>query len=791
YDASLDAFVPHQWQMSLYPSIFTKTIIRGSNTIAAQYWGLTHRWQQGYQEVPVRQYRDINMYGYYPEGGYGVYGGVRYNSSRVQMKDGVGVLQAVPSDAPVVMAESSANEADMASGDKKEQSGQPPALPVIPPPLRTALDETVFFFPQIKTDDKGNLTFSFKMKEGLTRWKFQALGHTKDLAFGLTQAEAVTQKDLMVFPNPPRFFREGDTVAFQIKVTNLTKQVQVGNADLKIIDAISNQDVSAKWGILNSTKSISVSADGTTPLSWMMTVPKNWVTPIKYQVSAAAGNHSDGEESMVPVVTNRILVTETLPLPMKAKETKTFVFKSMMDKTSASRDPHRYTVEMTTSPAWYAVQALPYLMEYPHECAEQIFSRLYANTIAAHIANKYPAIRQTYDTWRATNDDALLSNLEKNQELKSAMLEETPWVRDAMAETTQKKDIALLFETNKMRSESDQALVTLRQMQLPNGAFAWFPGGTDNWYITQYIVEGFGHLRKMGVPVQGSEGLDIVQRAVPYIDGMMTEWYDELKKLAQQGKLKMEDHQIGAMQIHYLYARSFFPEIKHTAKIDEVMSYLKTQSDKYWLQHGLYEQGLMALGFNRNTPNNQLSKDILASLREKTIYNEELGRYWKTTPGFYWYQAPVELQSLMVELYQDMKVPQAETDELRVWLLKQKQTTRWTSTKATAAAIYALLIHPDTWLTSTGIVEVKVGTENMVNQTTNVEPGTGYVKKSWDGDEIKNSWSSITVKNPNNHIAWGAAYYQYWEDLDKVTNSVENNPLKVSRELLISKQSDR
>jgi uncharacterized protein YfaS (alpha-2-macroglobulin family) len=337
------------------------------------------------------------------------------------------------------------------------------------------------------------------MKEGLTRWKFQALAHTKNLAFGLTQAEAVTQKQLMVFPNPPRFFREGDTIAFQIKATNLTKEALNGSAQLKIIDAFSNEDVSGQWKITQSKKELKLGAGLSAPVSWTLEVPKTWIRPVKYQVSASAGSFTDGEEAMLPVVTNRILVTETLPLPIKAKETRTFVFKSMQANSSSTLTNHQYVVEMTTSPAWYAVQALPYLMEYPHECAEQIFSRLYANSLGTHIANKYPAIKQVYDVWRNTKDDALVSNLEKNQELKSAMLEETPWVRDAMGETAQKKDIALLFETNRLRNESQQALVRLRQMQLSNGGFPWFPEGIDNWYITQYIVEGFGHLKKMGV----------------------------------------------------------------------------------------------------------------------------------------------------------------------------------------------------------------------------------------------------------------------------------------------------
>ena len=218
---------------------------------------------------------------------------------------------------------------------------------------------------------------------------------------------------------------------------------------------------------------------------------------------------------------------------------------------------------------------------------------------------------------------------------------------------------------------------------------------------------------------------------------------------------------------------------------------MKSQSEKYWLQHGLYEQGLIALGLFRNNAANTVSKDILASLRQRTIYHEELGRYWKTIPGFYWYEAPVELQSLMIELYQDMKVPQAETDELRVWLLKQKQTTRWKSTKATSAAVYALLIHPDTWLESGAIVEVKLGNTSIINSSSATQAGTGYVKETYGPDEIKDNWTSITVSNPNNHIAWGSAYYQYWEDIDKVKSPVDNNPLRVTRALLITKSSDR
>lgn len=781
YDASLDAFVPHEWHMSLYPSTLSTLQVYSTAPGSSNYRGLSYHWQQNYRDVPARRYRDINAYGYYPGGGYypRVRGGEVYKNmdGEVMMEAMDGRPSAVP-----------ATEEDSGTSLKKDAidgvQANTPEQPAVAPSVRTALDETVFFFPQLKTNQEGQLTFEFKMKEGLTRWKFQALGHTKALAYGLTQAEVVTQKQLMVFPNPPRFFRERDTISFQAKVSSLVEAPLNGEVSLSILDAFTNEDVSEKWGVQHKSQSLQLAAKGSSPVSWELHVPDGWVRPVKYQVIATAGDFSDGEESMLPVVTNRILVTETLPLPMKANEERTFVFSSMLKNTSSTSTNHLLAVEMTTSPAWYAVQALPYLMEYPHSCAEQIFSRLYANSLAKHIVDQKPSIKQMYETWRLTESDELSSNLEKNEELKSALLEETPWVRDAMSESQQKKDIALLFDENRMQLEGKEAVNQLRQMQLSNGGFPWFPGGRDNWYITQYIVEGFGHLSKLGVHIPEADRNDIVPNAMGYLDDRMVEWYKDLKEKEAKGKIKMEDHHIGGMQVHYLYASSFFPEFKHRKELDEITEYLKLQMEKYWLKHGMYDQGLMVLVNHRMWPGSTLSSDILASLRERTILHEELGRYWKMNAGFRWNEAPIEFQSLMIEVYQEMNVGQAETDELRVWLLKNKQTTRWKTTKATASAIYALLSHPDSWLESVGVVTVSLGGKQVIDDDTQGEAGSGYVKRTWHGTDFDQSWSTINVSNPNNHIAWGSVYWQYWEDLDKVKSGQEDNPLQVTRELL-------
>jgi len=183
-------------------------------------------------------------------------------------------------------------------------------------------------------------------------------------------------------------------------------------------------------------------------------------------------------------------------------------------------------------------------------------------------------------------------------------------------------------------------------------------------------------------------------------------------------------------------------------------------------------------------PLDALATTITASLRERAVRHDELGRYWKTPAGYYWQDAPIERQSLMIELFQEMKVPQAEIDEYRVWLLKQKQTRQWPSTKSTASAIYALLIHPDAWLRSVGQVTVTLGKDDVMKADDLGQAGSGYVKKQWAGDAVRPDWHTITAENPNAHIAWGAAYWQYWEDIDKVKSAGDPNALKVTRQIL-------
>src|SRR5690606_14461343 len=332
-------------------------------------------------------------------------------------------------------------------------------------PARTNLQETAFFLPELATDAEGNITLRFTMPEALTEWKLMALAHTTDWKTGYVEGKVKTQKDLMAMPNLPRFLRQGDDVRISTKISNTSTGALAGVARLTLLDATTLEPVSG-FGEAITPQDFAVNAGQSTTVDWMLQIPENYFSPVVVRITAKAGNFTDGEENTLPVISNRMLVTETLPLPVRGNESKTFTLDKLANTTSDTRLDHALTVEFTGNPAWYAVQALPYLMEYPYECAEQIFGRVYANALAGHIVDQAPRVKAIFEQWKTSDTTALLSNLEKNQELKSALLEETPWVMEAKNEREQKHRIAQLFESHKLAQELQQNLAKLAEMQL-------------------------------------------------------------------------------------------------------------------------------------------------------------------------------------------------------------------------------------------------------------------------------------------------------------------------------------
>jgi len=657
------------------------------------------------------------------------------------------------------------------------------------PQVRKNLQETAFFIPHLRTDSTGAIEFAFTMPEALTRWKFQTLAHTKELAFGLSSKEIITQKDLMVQPNAPRFVREGDKMELSAKIVNMTDKEVTGQVELQLIDATTSQAVDGWFKNVMPNQYFTVAANGSEPVTFSIEIPYQFNKALLWRIVARAGNISDGEENVLPVLSNRMLVTETLPLIMREAGTKEFKFEKLVNSAaSESLQHHSLTVEYTSNPAWYAVQSLPYLMEYPYECAEQIWNRYYANSLATLIANSSPRIKAIFEQWKNTDTAALLSNLQKNPELKAVLLQETPWVLEAKTEAEQKRNIGLLFDMARMSREQNSSLEKLRQMQNSNGSFVWFAGGPDNRYITQYIVTGVGHLLKLKANgVQDEKLLSMVSNSLQYLDGKMKEDYDFLVK----HKTDLKKYYPSQSIIQYLYMRSFFGQPAEKEMLAPYNYFMK-RAGETWTSQSKYMQGMIALAISRKG-DKQIPAAILNSLMETSINHPESGMYWKNmNRGWFWHEAPIEQQALLIEAFHEIAKDMKTVDDLRTWLLKNKQANNWESTKATAEAVYALLLQGTNWLDNTHTVQIKLGQMNV--NTNNQEAGTGYIKEMIEGRKVTPEMGNVSVTVApstvgNSSTSWGAVYWQYFEDLDKITKAA--TPLSLEKKLFIETNTDR
>jgi uncharacterized protein YfaS (alpha-2-macroglobulin family) len=671
--------------------------------------------------------------------------------------------------------------------------------------VRTNFNETAFFYPQLQTDEKGAISFTFTIPEALTRWKLQLLGHTKDVQTAYRSLTTFTQKNLMLLPNPPRFLREGDKLIFSTKISNLTDNSLKGNVRLELTNPFSGKEIKGLLTTQNGTKPFEVTANGNTVVFWELIIP-DALRAVQYKIIAKAGDFSDGEQNVLPVLTNRMLVTESMPMWVNSNESKTFTLNKLKETKSTTLRNHKLTLEVTSNPVWYAVQALPYLMEYPYECSEQTFSRYYANAIATKIVQSNPRIKLVFDQW--SSGDALLSNLEKNQELKSLLIQETPWLRDAQSEAEQKKRIALLFDLNKMANELKKAENKLADMQMNDGGFPWFKGGRyPSRYITQHIATGFGHLKKLDIDFYGNttKTSQIIDKAIQFLDNQLLDDYNELLRQAKRIKERASNkakgeklaqeylaaNHLGNIQLQYLYMRSFYDRHSIKNRLQTAVTYYTQQAYTYWTDYALYQKALIALVAHRNDTDG-IAQAIIKSLEENSITGEEMGMYWKENqPSWYWYQAPIETQALLIETFAEINNNPKTIDNLKKWLLKNKQTNRWKTTKATTEAVYALLGYGNDWTENQELVEVKIGSETLDPLKTDavkIEAGTGYFKTSWNGTLIKPEQAEVTLTKKGEGIAWGALYWQYFENLDKI--SFAKTPLQITKKLFLKKNTD-
>lgn len=794
YDASLDAFRPNYWNFNMYKTYNPRMIWETNGSFQISWSYLFADWY--IRNYPIyRSYSSLNWFGMdYMYDGY-----TQRNKRGMFAKGNMLKSESLAESAAPMMAMQQTNDMSAygtlggaLAEDKKVLNKDNAANENTSekPKVRTNLNETAFFFPHIIPDKNGDMIVSFIAPESLTRWKIMGFAHTQDMKYGFSNNELVTQKELMVVPNMPRFLRENDEMIFTAKISNMADKDLNGTAKLTLINPETMQPVDGYFENKKPDVEFKVKKGESSAVEWKLKIPSELDTVI-VRVTADGGKFTDGEEKMLPILKNRILVTESMPISLRGGENKSFVLEKMLNsKDSATLKNYNYTFEFTSNPVWYAVQALPYLMEYPYECSEQLFNRYYSNAVAAYIANSNPKIEKVFEAWKNdTESKALTSNLDKNQELKSLILQETPWVNDAKDEKERKSRIVFLFEKNRIENEQRETLKKILENQYPSGGWPWFKGMPENWYISQYIVAGLGHMEKLRAVdrTKNDELSAMTVKGVKFIDENIRQRYTELLKR----KSDMTLDNLGYLEIQYLYARSFFSDIPMEKESVEPFNYYKSQAVKYWKNKSKYMQGMIALSLYRNGKTDY-AKLITASLKEYAINNEELGMYWKEfAGGYYWHNAMIESEALMIEVFDEIDKDTKSVDEMKLWLLKQKQTNDWKTTRATAEACYALLLTGTDMVNETKMPDVKIGDTviDYVAEEIKVEQGTGYFKINREKSEIKPEMGKITVKNNNNGAAWGAVYWQYFEDLDKITP--HETPLKLQKRLFIERNTPK
>ena len=783
YDGSLDAFVKHSFRD--FSSVFYRNRLgirsmfqnrqRDSVRMSSFDSPPSHEGTLSYWRFPDRlmsSSRNLMV----------MHGRGSVPTARMEMRgstDANGLLieksAMVPYTEGVMAMGAAASPAPPPMGDDGEAS-TPDSINFDHVSLRKNMQETAFFFPSLVTRNDGSVEMSFTMPEALTEWKFMGMIHDKKLRSGWWTDTVVTAKDLMVQPNAPRFVREGDQLDFTVKITNQSPTVQTGTIRLTFADFRTGDSVDAKLSNVQTDQSFTVPAGQSKTRSWKIQIPDG-LDFVTYKAVGSTGSLSDGEEGYLPVLSRRVLVHESMSLPIRGMQTKRFDFKRLLEsKDSDSIEHQLLAVQVVSNPSWYAILSLPYLMEYPHQCSEQTFNRYYANSLARHIVTRNPKIKRVFDAWRST--PVLDSPLEKNEDLKSIAILETPWKRDAVSESQARRDVGILFDQNRLDDEKKRAMTKLAQMQSGDGSWPWFDGGPTNEYLTLYIATGMGRLRHLGV--ESDPGMP--RKAFAFLDGWMNR---EFRKLKTSEKRR---YQLSSTVALYLYGRSFFlKELPISAENQKAFTFWKAQAKKHWPKmQSRQTQAHLALALHRMSET-KIAKAIAESLKEHSLDDEELGMYWDdAAESWWWYHAPIESQAMMIEVFDEVMNDQASVEACKVWLIKQRQTNSWPTTRSTADAVYGLLLRGSDLLASDELVRISLGGNRV--EPKNVEAGTGYYEKRFVQQEVTSRLGHVEMTKVDVGVAWGSLHWQYLEDIGKVTSN-QTGPLKLSKRLFIKKNT--
>jgi len=781
YDASLDKVYRQYQGLYVYYNRYLASVNRQQSTNSRLYWSF--RWKGKNYEVPVWEwdYLDIPRMSFYR-----LRGQVVYESMAVAAPMGATRMMknlnaaGVADDADVEEADAAPQLANaQATADEGGQISEQPESNETETgnevqSVRSNFAETAFFYPELRTNDKGEVVLTFTMPESLTRWNFRGISHTKDMMVGNLSGQTVTQKDFMLRPNMPRFVRMGDTVNIAAVITNLTDNPVKGTATFTLFDPITDKTIATQ------RQAFSAEGQGNTTVSFGFDVTEDF-TLLCVRMVADGGKFSDGEQHVLPVLSNKQYITETLAMPIRGNQTREFSTAELFNHQHPSATQKKLTVEFTGNPAWYAVQALPEISEPTSDNAIAWASAFYGNSLSSFIANSQPRIQQVFNRWKLEGGDkqTLLSQLEKSQELKEIILNETPWVMDAQSETERKQRLGLLFDLNQMNNRINTDLTKLQGLQNEDGGWSWFSGMQSSFYTTTYITgllirlemlmkEGkktVGQKYNEGIYEPTSVANQMKANGFNYIHQEMLKHYRQMIKDYGKGKLPKY---LSYMEMQYLYLIAVGNMNVPQANKEAYNHFLSLVDDN--LKDGDVITKAQSAIVQHKAGKLKSATDFINSLKEHMVDEDEMGAHFAFLDKPYtWAMIPVPQHVATMEALQYVGGNDELIEEMKMWLLKQKQTRGWNSSVCTVDAIYALLCRGANLLENKGDVRITFADKVMetISPTKSDTPDLGYIKEVFDDKQTVEA-PVIKVEKRDEGIAWGAAYAQYFTPMTDI-----------------------
>ena len=657
------------------------------------------------------------------------------------------------------MVETSAQEnAEMGSSEELAETGDIQ--------IRENFAETAFFYPQLRTNEKGEVSISFVLPESLTRWKFMGLAHTRNVDYGKIEATATASKEFMLQPNMPRFVRVGDKANIAASLMNLSDKGVKGTVRMELFNPETEKV------FYSQKQKFDVKGGETGHVNFTFEVSDKYAV-MACRMVADGDTFSDGEQRYIPVLTDKQWVTETVPLNVNGEGAHTFSLENLFNKHSKTASEQRLTVEFTAHPAWYAVQALPVVAHPQNEDALSWATAYYAHSLAACIVKENPRIKQVFDSWKAQSGtkETFMSNLQKNQELKNILLAETPWLTEATNEAEQKQRIATLFDLNTMNSQLAVSVEKLGELQNADGAWSWYKGMQGSRYVTTQVMEMLVRLNALTHQDADSRMQPMIQKGFEYLGKQAAEEYKSMKEAEKKGAVGLRPSE---QVLRYLY----ICVLDGKAPVDKkVNQYFIDKLSGEGKELTIYGKALGAIILQQAGKVAE-AKLFMQSLMEYSVVTDEMGRYFDTPKARYsWFSYKIPTEVAAMEAIQRITKDTKAIDEMKRWLLKQKQTQTWETPIATADAVYALMATgASDLLANTGGVEITLGKEVI---RTPADDAIGYIKKTVSGDVM--NIKKVSVDKEGTGMGWGAVYAQYLESMDQIGE--QGNGLSVSRQL--------